>query len=117
MKVLLSSTCYDLADLRDATHSALSDLGHEAILSDRSDFKVDARQHRHDICVEAAAQADIVLIVIDAMFGAPCDKDASISTWAEFRAAAKAGVPVATYVRDSVKTLGVRAASSSHAQG
>ncbi|MCE9637145.1 MAG: DUF4062 domain-containing protein [Planctomycetes bacterium] len=103
MRVFLSSTCYDLEDLRAVLERAIQSLGYEALLSDRLTFPVDPRVHRHEVCVREAAAADLMLVVIDRRFGAPYAKDPSISvTWAEYRAAVQAGVPVFACVRRGV---------------
>jgi uncharacterized protein DUF4062 len=99
MRVFLSSTCYDLADVRAVLESYLQKNGHVALLSDRLTFPVDASQHRHAVCTQVAQEADLFVLVIDRRYGAPCAQDPTISiTHAEFRAAA-GKVPMIGFVR------------------
>jgi hypothetical protein len=103
MKVFLSSTCYDLADLRARLEQYLTQNGHQPLLSDRPDFPVSPGKHRHDVCVEVASSADLLILVIASRFGAPYHQDPTISvTWAEYRAAAANGVKTLAFVRSSV---------------
>lgn len=56
---------------------------------------MDPTIHRHDICLANAKAADLVILVIAGRLGAPYYADTTISaTWAEFRAASQAGVPI-----------------------
>ena len=105
MKIFLSSTCYDLTDLRAVLEDYLEKLGHQILLSDRSDFPVDPNQHRHDVCVENAAKSELIIVIIDRRFGALYSGDNSISvTWAEARAALAAEVNMIVFVRRAVFT-------------
>ena len=47
MKVFLSSTCYDLVDLRAILEQYFEKRGDQPLLSDRVNFPVDPGQHRH----------------------------------------------------------------------
>lgn len=103
MKIFLSSTCYQSGDLRAVLERYIHDLGHVALLSDRLNFPIDPRKHRHDVCLEIASQSDLMLLVIEPRFGAEYYKDNSVSvTWAEFRAAINAGVRVLAFIRKSI---------------
>lgn len=103
MTVFLSSTCYDLDDLRAVLEKWLRDAGYEPLLSNRANFPTNPAVHRHDVCVQEAAKADLLIAVIDRRAGAPYYKDPSISvTRAEVQAALDAGKPVFVFVRSAV---------------
>lgn len=103
MKVFLSSTCYDLADLRAEVEKFLMDKGHQLLLSDRANFQVEASKHRHDVCVENVAHADLLILVLDSRYGAPYYKDDTISiTWAEFRKAIEENRKIIAFVRRDI---------------
>ena len=103
MKIFLSSTCYDLTDLRAALEDYLEKSGHKVLLSDRSDFLVDPGQHRHNVCVDNAAKSEFMIVIVDSRFGALYTGDKSISvTWAEARAALAAKVEMIVFVRRAV---------------
>jgi hypothetical protein len=91
-KLFLSSTCYDLDEVRRAIEH-WAKRTYTALLSDRATFPVDPGMHRHDVCLANAMSSDLMVLVISGRFGAPYFKDPNISvTWAEFRAATSAGV-------------------------
>ena len=102
-RVFLSSNCYDLLNLRAVLEDFLRNEGYDPLLSNRSDFPVDAGKHRHDVCVDVARTADLLILVLDWRFGAAFVGSPEICvTWAEFRAARDAGVPVFAYVRRAI---------------
>ena len=105
MKIFLSSTCYDLTDLRATLEDYLEKSGHQVLLSDRSNFPVNPGQHRHNVCVYNAANCDFMIVIIDSRFGALYVEDNSISvTWAETRAALAAKVNMLVFVRRAIFT-------------
>lgn len=105
MNVFLSSTCYDLADVRGVLELYFTRRGDTIVLSDRTSFPVDPSAHRHDLCVQRAGEADLLVLVIDQRLGAPYVRDKSISiTHAEFREAAAKSVPVLAFVRRGIWT-------------
>ena len=105
MKIFISSTCYDLADLRASLEDHLEKSGHQVLLSDRSNFPIDPGQHRHNVCVNNAANSEFMIVIIDSRFGAQYVEDNSISvTWAETRAALAAKVDMIVFVRRAVFT-------------
>jgi hypothetical protein len=103
MTIFLSSTCYDLTDLRAEVEKFLTDKGHTLMLSDRSSFHVDLGKHRHDVCIDNVGKCDFFVLVIDSRYGAEYYKDKSISiTWAEFREAMRTGRQAIALVRREV---------------
>ena len=103
MKIFLSSTCYDLKDLRAEVEKFLSEKGHELLLSDRATFPIDPEVHRHDVCLQNVHNADLFILALDGRFGAKYYKNEDISiTWAEFREALKTGKSIIPFVRREV---------------
>lgn len=103
MRIFLSSTCYDLQDLRAEVEAFLKGKGHELLLSDRANFPVDVNKHRHDVCVDNVAACEVFVLVIDGRFGAPYYKNPDISiTWAEFKEALANGKKIIPFVRSQV---------------
>ena len=103
MKIFLSSTCYDLTDLRAIVEDYFKKKGEILLLSDRNSFPINPREHRHDICLLNAKSADLFLLFLDKRFGAPYYKDKNISiTWAEYRIAKENNVPIFVLIRENV---------------
>jgi hypothetical protein len=97
--LFLSSTCYDLGAVRARIEEWARESGYRPLLSDRADFPVNPGQHRMDVCIAVARQADLMVLIVGGRFGAPFHRDPEISiTWAEFRAASQARVPVLAFV-------------------
>jgi len=103
MTIFISSTCYDLKDLRAEVEKFLFDKGHSLLLSDRANFPHPLGIHRHDICIQNAGKCDLFVLVIDSRFGALYYKDHNISiTWAEFNEAIKTSRKIIAFVRQEV---------------
>ena len=103
MTIFLSSTCYDLTDLRAEVGKFLIEKGHTLLLSDRNNFPVEMGKHRHDVCIDNVGKCDLFILVIDSRYGADYYKEPSISiTWAEFREAIRTKRQAIALVRREV---------------
>ncbi|MHB1106147.1 MAG: DUF4062 domain-containing protein [Lutibacter sp.] len=103
MKIFLSSTCYDLVDIRAELERFLTSKGHELLLSDRATFPVELGVHRHDVCINNVQLCDLFIIIVDGRFGAPYYKDKNYSiTWAEFNEAIRKERKIIPFVRKDV---------------
>lgn len=105
MKVFVSSTVYDLLDIRSELAVYLRELGAVPVLSDDklSGFEVSPSANSIETCLINVRQADRFLIILDQRYG-PSLKTAGFedvsATHLEYREAIKAGVPVDFFVRD-----------------
>ncbi|MFA3203697.1 DUF4062 domain-containing protein [Acinetobacter baumannii] len=127
MKIFISSTSYDLFDLRSFLVSILENLGHTVIYHESPTFPAKFNLHSHDQCIEAVKNADLVICLVDKRYGGKYRgklfhhnrialkfklrddeiikykyKDLSI-TWLEVKTAYDSGIPVITFAR--TKTL------------
>jgi hypothetical protein len=69
LRVFVSSTCYDLAILREQLRAFLLGAGHQPVMSDYSDVLYDHRNHTHTSCVREVAGCDIAVVVVGGRFG------------------------------------------------
>jgi len=69
MKVLISSTCYDLKEIRRSLKKSLTNLGYSPISSDLYDILYDPSDHSHISCIKAVETCDIVLLIIGKRYG------------------------------------------------
>jgi hypothetical protein len=106
MKVFVSSTCYDLLDLRAELHEDLRDLGVETLFSDlkESDFetKGDPIINSIETCLENLRGSDVVVVILSQRYGPMLKRgygDVS-ATHLEYREAKKNGKRVLFYIRD-----------------
>jgi hypothetical protein len=106
MKVFLSSTCYDLIDLRAELAHVFREMGATPLLSDErsSDFQLNGTADENSIrtCLENVRLADAVVVVLSQRYGPtlPPPFDPVSATHLEYRTAKAAGKRLYVYIRD-----------------
>lgn len=101
-KVFLSSTIYDLRDLRDAVQSALRKDGYTVLASEDGSIPVDSSKHSYEVCLDAARNCDCLVAVIDGRFGGTMPDGKTSITQAEVEEALGKGRQVYVFVRQGV---------------
>ena len=69
LKVFISSTCYDLDNVRDGLRDFIYDIGYEPVMSDYGDVLYDPRIHTHTSCIEEVKNCDMLVLLIGGRFG------------------------------------------------
>lgn len=69
LRVFVSSTCYDLSNIRSQLRTLIQFFGHEPLMSDYSDLLYDPRLHTHTSCIDEVSSADIVILIVGSRFG------------------------------------------------
>jgi hypothetical protein len=69
LKILLSSTCYDLSIVRSQIRSFIQKMGYEPVMSDNADILYDPRMHTHISCVKEVENCDMAVLIIGSRFG------------------------------------------------
>jgi Domain of unknown function (DUF4062) len=108
MKVFVSSTCYDLIDLRAELEVLLRDMGFSPLLSDRpsSEFEVLPDKNSIETCLANVRNADLFISVLSQRYGPSLkgvgydDVSATHLEWLEARKEKK---PIRVYVRDRLQ--------------
>lgn len=106
-KVFISSTCFDLQDLRAELAHILDEWGYEPVWNESPHFPKTSGLHSHDICLDAVKQCDIYILVIDKRYGGTYagekypKEDISI-TWYEAKLALQEQKEVHCFVREEV---------------
>jgi len=102
-KVFVSSTCFDLAEVREQLSRFIRSFGFEPVLSEHGDVFYKPDCHTHDSCLHEVSNCHLLVLIIGGRFGGEyvSDKTKSITN-AEYVAARACGIPIFTYVRDSV---------------
>lgn len=96
--VFVSSTCYDLKQVRADLKQFLETLGLEPVLSEYNSFPVDPDLGTVDNCLKAVeSKADIFVLIVGARYGSPTDQGQSVTNLEFSRAKAK-GIPVYVFV-------------------
>ncbi len=107
-RIFVSSTCYDLLDLRAEVEAHLKDLGLAPLLSDRpsSEFEVVPDANSIETCLANVRDADAFVCILSQRYG-PSLKDSGYddvsATYLEWREAKDAGKPIYMYVRDRLE--------------
>ncbi|MEK6742552.1 MAG: DUF4062 domain-containing protein [Nitrospirota bacterium] len=100
--IFVSSTCYDLGQVRTDLKQFIESLGHDPILSDFNSFPVNPL---HDIvknCREAIKnRADIFILIVGGRYGAVADNGKSITNLEYIEAKAK-GTPIYIFVAKNI---------------
>lgn len=68
-KIFVSSTCYDLQEIRINLRKFIEDFGYEPIMSDFGDIFYDFDKHVQDSCIEAIRNSDMYILIIGDYYG------------------------------------------------
>src|SRR4051812_7537858 len=108
MRVFISSTAYDLIDIRAELFEYFKSLGIIPILSDNSlsDFTIEHNINSIETCLANVDRADEVVVILDKRYG-PSLKSAGYddvsATHLEFRRAIERRKPIHFFVRDRLE--------------
>ena len=102
-KVFVSSTCFDLSEVREQLRRFIESFGFEAILSEHGDVFYHPDLHTHEACIQEVSNCHLFILIVGGRFGGEYifDREKSITN-AEYLAARKSGIPIFTYVRETV---------------
>jgi hypothetical protein len=102
-KVFISSTCFDLSEVREQLSRFISSYGFEPVLSEHGDVFYHPDLHTHEACVHEVTNCQLFILIVGGRFGGEYISDKSKSiTNAEYDAAKRHDIPVFTYVRTAV---------------
>jgi hypothetical protein len=101
-RIFISSTVYDLKDLRNTVQNALRHFGYAVLASEDGSIPVDSSQHSYDICLKAARDSECLIAIIDGRFGGTMPDGKTSITQAEIEAALGIGKQVLVFVRQAV---------------
>lgn len=102
-RIFLSSTCYDLAEIRDSLGSFITSCGFEPCLSDKGDIFYHPDLHSHDSCIHEISNCHLFVLLVSGRFGGNyiSDPEKSIVN-AEYAAAKEINMPVFSFVKREV---------------
>ncbi len=105
VNIFVSSTCYDLSQIRNDIKQCIIDLGHTPILSEQKDFPVDPLLSSTENCINAVKNgADIFVLIIGNKYGSVLESGQSITN-TEFLTAVNKGIPIYTFALKQMTTL------------
>ena len=100
--VFVSSTCFDLGQVRADLKQFLESLGYDPILSDFNSFPIDPSHDTVKNCREAVKnRADILILIVGGRYGAVADSSKSVTNLEYIEAKAK-GIPIYIFVAGKI---------------
>lgn len=104
-RVFISSTCYDLAEVRDTLVDFVRSFGFDPVLSERGDIFYHPDINTHDSCINEVSNCELFILIIGGRFGGTYQADTTKSIVnAEYYAARENKIPVFTFVKRNVHT-------------
>jgi hypothetical protein len=102
-RLFVSSTCYDLNEVRDNMYSFIQEMGYTPVFSDKNDIFYHPDLHTHEACIKEIESCDIFILVIGGRFGGNYvyDMEKSIVN-AEYEAAKNLKIPIITFIKRDV---------------
>jgi hypothetical protein len=102
-KVFVSSTCFDLGEVREQLKRFIRSFGFDPVLSENGDVFYHPDLHTHEACVHEVSNSQLFILIIGGRFGGEyvADKSKSVTN-AEYIAARESGIPIFTYIRNGV---------------
>lgn len=105
VNVFVSSTCYDLSQVRNDIKQCIIELGHNPILSELNDFPVNPNLNSSENCINAVKnEADIFVLIIGDKYGSVLDSGKSITN-TEFLTAIEKGIPIYTFTKKEMLSI------------
>lgn len=97
VNIFISSTCYDLSQIRSDLKDFIIGIGHNPILSEEHDFPINPDLTNTENCINAVKnQADIFVLIIGNRYGCTLESGKSITN-TEFLTAVEKGIPIYTF--------------------
>src|SRR5437773_7111428 len=100
--VFVSSTCYDLSQVRLDLKRFIEALGYEAVISEHPAFPVNPQVGTVINCVNAVRdRADLFVLIVGGRYGTPVDGGRSVTNLEYLEARAK-GIPIYVFVLEPI---------------
>lgn len=108
MRVFISSTIYDLIDIRAELETLIRELGMTPVMSDDklTDFNLTFNANSIETCLLNVESSDVIIVILDQRYGPRLGNygfDDVSATHLEYRRARKLGRPIYFYVRDRLE--------------
>ena len=105
INIFVSSTCYDLSQIRKDLRDSITSWGHNPILSEQNDFPIDPQLDNWENCINAVKNyADIFVLIIGEKYGSTRKTGKSITN-TEYLTAVQKGIPIYTFTSKRMVTL------------
>lgn len=103
--IFVSSTCFDLGQIRRDMKECIENLGHDAILSEYDTFPIDPVESTIESCLRAVEnRADIFVLIIGGRYGSLNEEGKSITNL-EYLKARSMGIPIYVFVQQNILSI------------
>ncbi len=100
--IFVSSSCYDLRQVRATLKGFIESLGYEALVSEFDSFPVQPAINAIENCLKAVDErADLLVLIVGGRYGSVNDQGKSVTNMEYLRARAK-GIPIYAFVQRSI---------------
>lgn len=97
LNIFVSSTCYDLNQIRKDLNEAIISLGHTPIMCENTDFSVNPHSTNTENCLKNVEEADVFVLVIGNRYGYQDANTGKSITNSEFLKAVEKSIPIYTF--------------------
>lgn len=104
LNVFVSSTCYDLSQIRADMYDFISSLGYRPFLSEYASFPIDPDADTISNCIDNVKAADVFVLIIGNRYGYVTDTGKSITN-TEYLYAKRHGIPTYIFILKSLIPL------------
>jgi hypothetical protein len=102
-RIFVSSTCYDLNEIRDTLYSFIESLNYIPVFSDKNDVFYHPDLHTHDSCIKEIENCQLFILIIGGRFGGKYHLDTTKSIVnAEYATAKHLKIPIFTFIKREV---------------
>jgi len=100
--VFVSSTCFDLSQVRRDIEETIEKIGFNPILSDRNTFPINPNEELIENCINNISKnADILLLIIGNRYGSKFESGKSITN-IEYDTARNIGIPIFVFIKAEI---------------
>nr|WP_186322970.1 DUF4062 domain-containing protein [Paenibacillus xylanexedens] len=108
-RVFVSSTCFDLSEVRDSLETFIRGYNFVPVLSDKGDVFYSPDLHSHDSCIKEVESCQLFVLIIGGRFGGEYYKDREKKgnlpksiTNKEYLVAKESNIPIFTFIKRNV---------------
>lgn len=105
LNIFISSTCFDLSQIRQDLSEAIVRWGHKPLMSESISFPVNPSLSNEENCIRTVRdEADIFVLIIGARYGFKLDSGMSITN-TEYQTAVEKGIPIYTFTLKQMMSI------------
>ncbi len=105
LNIFVSSTCYDLSQIRTDMHDFIDSSGHNPMLSEFYKFPINPTKNTIDNCIEVVKNnADVFVLIVGNRYGGVLESGKSITN-TEFLTAKSKGIPIYVFIDKKILNI------------